>query len=107
MAVTPKQFFDALSNSRLLSPADLATLQVNREAPDGAIVAAELVRQQRLTPYQASVLSEGQAGGLVFGEYTVLDRLGEGGMGTVYKAQHRRLKRVVALKGLGAARYKD
>jgi serine/threonine protein kinase len=107
MPVTPKEFFDALSNSRLLSPAELATLQVNREVPDGAIVAAELVQQRKLTPYQASVLSAGQASGLVFGEYTVLDRLGEGGMGTVYKAQHRRLKRIVALKVLSATLTKD
>jgi serine/threonine protein kinase len=107
MPVTPKEFFDALSNSRLLSPAELATLQVNREVPDGAIVAAELVHQHKLTPYQASVLSAGQASGLVFGEYTVLDKLGEGGMGTVYKAQHRRLKRVVALKVLSATLTKD
>src|SRR5262249_1738114 len=37
---------------------------------------------------------------LVIGNYQVLDRLGAGGMGTVYKARHRRMKRVVAIKVL-------
>jgi serine/threonine protein kinase/CheY-like chemotaxis protein len=32
------------------------------------------------------------------GNYDVLDRLGAGGMGTVFKARHRRMKRIVALK---------
>lgn len=34
------------------------------------------------------------------GEYDILQPLGSGGMGTVYRAQHRRMKRVVALKVL-------
>jgi hypothetical protein len=33
-----------------------------------------------------------------FGEYDLLERLGEGGMGAVYRAQHRRLNKAVALK---------
>lgn len=36
--------------------------------------------------------------GRTFGEYELLDQLGEGGAGVVYRAQHRELKRVVALK---------
>src|SRR4029077_10570670 len=46
---------------------------------------------------------QGQAKGLIFGEYTVLDKLGEGGMGLVFQAQHRYLKRTVALKVLHRA----
>ncbi len=34
------------------------------------------------------------------GHYDVLDLLGKGGMGTVYKARHRHMKRVVAIKVL-------
>src|ERR1043165_3424541 len=33
-----------------------------------------------------------------FGEYTVLEKIGAGGMGQVFKAVHRRMERTVALK---------
>jgi hypothetical protein len=41
------------------------------------------------------------------GQYQLFEKLGDGGMGTVYKALHVRLKRVVALKVLAPGRLSD
>jgi eukaryotic-like serine/threonine-protein kinase len=37
-----------------------------------------------------------------FGDYVLLEKIGEGGMGTVYRARHRPMDRIVALKTLSA-----
>lgn len=61
-----------------------------------------LSSQGLLTQFQISALSEDRVAALRVGNYDIIDRLGAGGMGTVFKARHRRMKRVVALKVLAA-----
>jgi serine/threonine protein kinase len=111
MALTPQRFIDALRDFGLLDPEDLIALdsKLSAAAPpiEMAALAGALIQSGKLTEYQAAVVSEGSAKSLVYGEYVVLDKLGAGGMGRVYKARHRRMKRLVALKVLPGEAMQD
>ena len=52
-----------------------------------------------LTP-TAQTLSGHLSGTLIDGRYKVLEKLGEGGMGSVYKVEHVRMGKILALKVL-------
>ena len=62
------------------------------------VVAETLFTAKILTAYQARKIRVGRAAELLFGPFLVLDKIGEGGMGKVYKAVHVPDQRVVALK---------
>jgi cyclic di-GMP phosphodiesterase len=59
-----------------------------------------LVKFGLLTDYQAGRIEAGTTFGLVLGNYRVLDRLGAGGMGVVFRAEHIRMRKQVAIKVL-------
>jgi len=106
MALTSEQFLRQVVASELLTAEDIAAivaaLPEDRRAGDGEQMARELVRQKKLTRYQAEQVYSGKGKTLVLGNYVVLDKLGQGGMGVVLKAEHKRLKRLVALKVMSA-----
>lgn len=79
---------------------DAATAALPPELQTGEAVARELVRRKLLTHFQAQQLLAGRGSSLILGNYILTDKLGQGGMGMVLKAEHRRMKRVVALKVL-------
>src|SRR5262249_7476705 len=56
------------------------------------------------TPYQLERLLEAGTQSLLVGPYVLLEPLGQGGMGQVFKARHHVLERVVALKLIRAER---
>jgi serine/threonine protein kinase len=92
-------FLSRLRQSRLLSTEQLADIAARYGAGvPGHAVAAALINDGTLTRFQAQRLWAGQVKGLVLGQYRILDELGEGGFGRVYKAAHTLMGRVVALK---------
>ena len=64
--------------------------------------AAVLVRQGLLSQFQAKLLLNGRYRGFKLGPYIIRDQIGQGGMGTVYLAEHGQLRRKVAVKVLAA-----
>lgn len=59
-----------------------------------------LVRQGVLTKFQAGRIIEGKAQGLVLGPYTLMDAVGSGSMGTVFKARSKTDNQLYAVKVL-------
>ena len=100
MNTTIATFVETLLESRVLDPAQQE--EFSREGlarlGDLAALTDELLRRGWLTHFQLAELERGRGHGLVRGQYLLLESLGEGGMGRVFKARHRRMKRVVALK---------
>src|SRR5689334_23152544 len=67
----------------------------------------KLVEYKLLNPYQASRLRAGKSFGLVLGNYRVIDRLGAGGMGVIYLAEHTRMRKRAAVKTLAWSKDQD
>jgi serine/threonine protein kinase len=111
MAVNVEGFLKHLGDCGLLSSDDVLALRTKippeQHAEDAQSLAKELVRQKRLTLFQANALYHGKPQGLILGNYVMLDKIGSGAMGMVFKAEHRRMKRVVAVKVLPPTSMKD
>ena len=70
-------------------------------------VARYAAKQNWLTRYQAKSILTGKTKALVLGNYIILNRIGQGGMGQVFRAKHTRMGRMVALKVLTLAGMKN
>ena len=105
MAISLEKFAQHLADSSLLSAQQVAALLQSLRPRDSMQFAKALVKQNALTKYQAEQILSGKANSLVLGNYVILEKLGQGGIGMVLKAKHRRMDRTVAVLSTATRRW--
>ena len=114
MNIVESIFQKAALVSRLLTEQDLkeALAAMHRECAEGAtasievtdeLLADRLIEMRRLNRWQAEQLKLGNTR-FHLKDYQIIDSLGQGGMGQVFKAEHSVMGRVVAIKVLPKGR---
>ncbi len=101
-SLSPADFLSTLERTGILTESSLREardyLLEQTQQLDSSALARWLVEQGTLTEFQAHRMLVGNGGSLVFGRYLLIDRMGAGAMGRVFKARHRLMDRLVALK---------
>jgi serine/threonine protein kinase len=105
-------FLAVVEKSRLVAAGALADyrarIATGSNSPDSPKRVADLlIRDGRITPFQAELLLAGKSRPFFIGPYKVLSRIGNGSMGVVYLCLHTGMRRQVALKVLQGRRAKD
>src|SRR5262249_31513301 len=100
---TIDDFLDVVRKSNQIDADRLAAYLEDRRhndtvPPDPRKLAALLIRDGLLTNFQAEQFLQGKYKGFHVGGYRILERLGQGGTGTVYLAEHEVMKRRAAIK---------
>lgn len=104
---TTADILDLIRKSQLVPSERLDAMQDDPEAGNPDSVVRQLRKDGFLTEFQAEQLLKGRHKGFVLGKYRLLDRIGMGGMGQVYLAEHATMKRRVAVKVLPPDRCKN
>jgi hypothetical protein len=107
---TTEAFLELGIRSGLLDRQRLLDFQGRRQANGESLdeLSAALVHEGLLTEFQAEKLLQGRWKGFVINsKYRLLERVGAGGMGCVYLAEHVLMQRRVALKVLPLAQARD
>ncbi len=111
-ATTAADYCTLLVKSKLLPAAEVQSLyrkwKEEKPGDDSRVDSFRrfIVDRSAVTEYQAHLVQRGRAEGFFLGEYKILDRVGKGRMGGVYKAA-RGTGQIVALKILPASKAKD
>ncbi len=104
MTLTVEETVTALDELGLIARTEaeefLAQLSPDQRPQDGTSLIEAFAQRGRLTAYQAEALRDQPHKPLRLSNYLLLDLIGAGGMGRVFRALHERMERVVALKVL-------
>jgi serine/threonine protein kinase len=100
-----QRFIDRLLQAGLVTPEEIkqirASLSVEEQSDElkgDQHVLRQLADSGHLTDFQISAVQQGKSDELVLDDYLLLDEIGRGGMGRVYKARHTLMQREVAVK---------
>lgn len=95
---TTEQLGLALRESGLYTPDQIKAAESVLNEGNAQAAAERLLELRVITNYQFRKVRAGRVNDLLFGPYLILDKIGEGGMGKVYRAVQQRVGRMVALK---------
>src|SRR5262245_12421157 len=109
---TTDEFIDLVRKSGVVDEkrldAFVTQMRNGGTTPDNAgKLAGLMVQEGILTHFQAEQIMLGKWRRFTIGKYKVLERLGSGGMGSVYLCEHKFMRRRVAVKVLPAAKAED
>jgi serine/threonine protein kinase len=109
---TSDEFLDLIRKSGVLDEKRLDVYlekaRIGSPLPcEPAKLAGVLVRDGMLTHFQAEQFLQGKWRRFTIGKYKVLERIGSGGMGSVYLCEHKLMRRRVAVKVLPTAKADD
>ena len=100
MRATQSKFVQALTASALISD-QMADVSVQAALADGLTDkqrAAKLVESRKITSFQAELLLAGNYRQLKVDRYLLTERIGQGGMGSIYAARDCETQQMVAIK---------
>src|SRR5262245_55493360 len=93
------EFLRRLAKSGLVNDHQLHKVTAwAHQISDGERLAVQLVAKEFLTRWHARQLLAGNRGNFFIGHYKLEKEIGRGAMGTVYRALHLTMSRLVALK---------